>query len=64
MHARGRYLNVDQIADLRQVLGRDRRQEAMRPDLTVDMAGAAEALDQGSSTRHGGASRVSRQVFT
>ena len=57
-------MKLDDIADLRQVLGRDRRQEAVRPDLTVDMAGAAEAFDQEYSTRHGGASRVSGQAFT
>jgi len=63
VNARGRHVKLDDIADLGQVLGRDRRQEAVRPDLTVDMAGAAEAFDQEYSTRHRSASRVSGQAF-
>ena len=64
MDARGGHLYVDQVADLRQVLSRDRRQEAVRPDFTVDVAGTAEAFDQEYSNRHGGASRATVWAFT
>ncbi len=46
MHARGWHLYLDRIPNLRQGLVRERRHEAVRPGVKVDVTGAAKPFHQ------------------